>query len=89
MNDWMRNATDAERAQLIAGQQNAACIHGRIRATCAECAAPGEEILQFDDYETSTRTCPCGASFSWSGFDDALAAWMEKHKPHARCLAVG
>ena len=38
---------------------------------------------QFDGYETSTRVCPCGAAFTWSGFSDDLDGWMKIHEPHA------
>jgi len=43
----------------------------------------GPGFIQFDDYETSTRVCPCGDRFTWSGFSDRLDAWMLLHKPHA------
>ncbi len=36
-------------------------------------------ITQHDDYKNSTRTCVCGASFTWEGFSDDLKPWMEKH----------
>jgi hypothetical protein len=41
------------------------------------------KFRQFDDYESSTRVCPCGARFTWSGADPALDRWMADHEPHA------
>jgi len=39
-------------------------------------------MQQFDDYETSTRVCACGARFTWAGWSDDLDAWMREHAPH-------
>jgi hypothetical protein len=39
-------------------------------------------MKQHDDYETSTRVCACGASFTWSSYDPELEKWMTKHRPH-------
>lgn len=41
------------------------------------------KIEQVDDYESSTRYCPCGSSITWSGFSDDLDSWMKAHAPHA------
>ncbi len=32
--------------------------------------------------DETTRHCPCGDSFSWTGFDDRLDPWMKKHRVH-------
>jgi hypothetical protein len=37
---------------------------------------------QVDSEWSSTRICPCGSSFNWSGVDDDLDSWMAEHKPH-------
>lgn len=39
-------------------------------------------MKQYDDLDSSTRVCPCGASFAWSGFDDGLERWMAAHEGH-------
>lgn len=39
-------------------------------------------MKQFNDYESSTRVCACGASRTWSGLDDGLAAWTAEHAAH-------
>jgi hypothetical protein len=45
--------------------------------------APGP-IRQVNDLDTSTRYCPCGASFTWGDFGYAgLDPWMAIHAPHA------
>ena len=36
---------------------------------------------QIDDYETSTRICPCGSSVTW-GRDKLLLDWMAEHRAH-------
>jgi hypothetical protein len=41
-------------------------------------------MKQFDDYESSTRVCSCGASITWEGLDDRLPAWMVEHEKHDR-----
>jgi hypothetical protein len=41
------------------------------------------KIRQVNDYETSTRICPCGASITWSGWSDDLDDWMSEHAKHA------
>lgn len=38
---------------------------------------------QVDDYDSSTRYCPCGEEITWSGFDPALDRWMTEHAAHA------
>jgi len=39
---------------------------------------------QYDDYETSTRVCQCGASITWAGADSRLDVWMAEHSPHVK-----
>lgn len=34
------------------------------------------------DYETSTIVCPCGSSFTWSGYSEDLQPWKIKHAAH-------
>ena len=29
-----------------------------------------------------TLHCPCGSTYTWSGFDEGLTPWMKQHKPH-------
>ena len=41
-------------------------------------------MRQYDDYETSTRVCLCGASVTWAGADNRLQAWMTIHQVHDR-----
>lgn len=43
---------------------------------------------QVNDYESSTRFCPCGSSITWSGFDGRLDVWMAVHGPHVNCAEV-
>lgn len=39
-------------------------------------------MKQYDDYESSTRVCSCGANITWSGWDARLSAWMKVHEEH-------
>jgi hypothetical protein len=39
-------------------------------------------MKQYNDYETSTRVCSCGARFTWSGLDPALDVWLAEHEAH-------
>ena len=39
-------------------------------------------MRQYDDSDSSTRFCDCGKSFTWSGVDPELDAWMKEHEPH-------
>lgn len=41
------------------------------------------KMRQRDDYNSSTRTCPCGSSITWEGIDDRLDEWMKVHGEHA------
>ena len=34
------------------------------------------------DPDHSTLHCPCGCTFTWSGFDPDLAGWIEAHEGH-------
>jgi hypothetical protein len=43
---------------------------------------------QIDDYDSSTRICPCGAQITWSGFSDKLDDWVTLHEGHAGSTAV-
>ena len=49
--------------------------------TWADLVAMGFRQDNADD--ESTRYCPCGETFSWSGGDPGLHAWMEAHRAHA------
>lgn len=40
------------------------------------------KFKQYDDYETSTRVCPCGERITWSGASEELEAWMKVHQRH-------
>lgn len=42
-----------------------------------------QPMQQIDDLDSSTRICPCGGSYSWSGSDDYLSKWMSEHEPHS------
>lgn len=66
-----------------------------IRAMFEKALAPdtlpartAKQIRQVDDYETSTRVCPCGASFTWAGCDDRLDEWMKIHLAHVEGAEV-
>jgi hypothetical protein len=37
---------------------------------------------RFDTADESTITCPCGASFTWTGHDERLRQWKTEHAPH-------
>lgn len=37
---------------------------------------------QHNDEDTSTRRCPCGELFTWSGVDPRLERWMFDHRQH-------
>ena len=34
---------------------------------------------RIDELDTSTLICPCGASFTWSGYDAGKSRWMDLH----------
>lgn len=34
------------------------------------------------DRDSSTISCPCGASLTWTGFDERLDPWRDVHRPH-------
>ena len=40
------------------------------------------QMRQYDNTDSSTRFCDCGKSFTWSGVDPELDAWMKEHEPH-------
>lgn len=42
------------------------------------------KFRQVDDYDSSTRYCPCGGRITWSGADPALATWMQEHATHGQ-----
>jgi hypothetical protein len=50
----------------------------------AEIAA-SKGMRQYNATETSTRMCVCGASVTWSGFDDRVGDFMVHH---ASCVGV-
>ena len=48
----------------------------------------GGAIREVTDYDTSTLHCPCGASFTWSGFSDKLQPWMDEHSAHVESAEI-
>lgn len=58
-------------------------VPGKGRKDETTKGAGGEKRMrQYDDYESSTRVCPCGSSITWSGFGDRLEEWMRDHTGH-------
>lgn len=47
------------------------------------CAVTGHWFREEVDADTSTRICPCGDRFTWSGVSPDIEAWMVKHVRHA------
>lgn len=37
------------------------------------------ELTQFNDYDTSTLRCACGAELTWSGLDDRVNPFRAEH----------
>jgi len=40
-------------------------------------------LTQFNDYESSTLVCSCGASLTWTGGDDRVTPFKAAHGPEA------
>ena len=65
------------------------CSEKSMKTASSECnryEGLSERIAKFtrqDDDDHSTLFCRCGDSFRWSGADDRLFPWLEKHEPHA------
>jgi hypothetical protein len=79
--------------QLRAGQDADEALQGEwVRAVLYRgCSLPVLGVVevttmakfeQFNDRETSTRVCPCGAQITWGGYSDELESWMAVHSKH-------
>lgn len=47
------------------------------------------EMKQYDDRDKSTRVCPCGATFSWSGYDACIMTPGQKDGRHVPATPLG